>query len=205
MPPISRPRARRGSLDRERIVDAAERIVERRGYESLSMRSLASTLDVAPMSLYGHVRDKDDLLDEIVDRQLASRWEPRIRRDDWHIWVRDAAERLRDLLIAEPAALHVYLSHPVVSPNAVARMDAMLEVLRKAGLSVADAEHAYAALYTYTVGFAALEASRAKNADAPGDDHSLRTRLARFTTGAQFREGLTYLLAGIESVQVAAE
>ncbi len=164
------------------------------------MRALAAELGVAPMSLYGHVRDKDDLLDEVVDRLLESRWKPRVSKVDWRVWIIQAADRLRELLISEPVALHVYLSHPVVSPSAIRRMEMMLEVLATAGLSGADAEHAYAAIHTYTVGFAALEASRAKGAqDSDRSEDPLRSRLSRFTTGTQFRRGLSFLLAGVVS------
>jgi AcrR family transcriptional regulator len=38
----------------------------------MTIRSLAAELGVAPMSLYRHVRDKDDLSDEVVDRFLAT-------------------------------------------------------------------------------------------------------------------------------------
>lgn len=202
--PSTRRRVRRGSLDRAHIIDAAERLVRSGDYEELSMRALASELGVAPMSLYGHIRDKDDLLEEVVDRLLATRWKPRASRSNWREWVREAAERLRNLLIAEPAALHVYLSHPVVSPNAIARMEAMLEVLQSAGLSAEEAERAYAAVHTYTVGFAALEASRAKDKDAKRVQDPLHDRLAHFTTEAQFREGLSYLLAGVDAKRLIA-
>jgi hypothetical protein len=115
-------------------------------------------------------------------------------------WIREGAERLRQLLITEPVALQTYLSHPVTLPNAIARMEAMLDVLRTAGFSPAEAEGAYAAVHTYTIGFAALEASRAANLGGSSDsaDDPLRKRLARFTTAAQFRKGLTYLLEGLD-------
>lgn len=193
----TRTRARRGSLDRSHIVDAAERLVRGGEHGALSMRALAADLGVAPMSLYGHVRDKDDLLEEVVDRLLASCWEPAAPRSDGLRWVGDAAARLRELLITEPAALHVYLAHPVSSPAAIERMEAMLEVLCATGLSEEEAEAAYAAVHTYTVGFAALEASRNRGFAPEGaTPDPLRHRLARFTTSAQFREGLSYLLAG---------
>ena len=193
-----RRRAPRGTLSREQVIDAAERRVRAGEHEMLSMRSLASDLGVAPMSLYGHVRDKDDLLDEVVDRLLASTWEPQVAREDWLAWIRESAERLRDLLIAEPVALQTFLSHPVASPSAIARMEATLDVLGSAGFSPDAAERAYAAVHTYTVGFAALEASRAKHSGSDEVDDPVRMRLARFTTAAQFAEGLTYLLVGLE-------
>jgi AcrR family transcriptional regulator len=104
------------------------------GYEEMSIRSLAASLGVAPMSLYRHIRDKDDLLGEVTDRLLASAWRPAAAEDDWRAWITEAASRLRDFLVSQPAALHVYLSHPVVSPAAIQRMNAMMSVLRRAGL-----------------------------------------------------------------------
>ena len=126
----------------------------------MSIRSLAASLGVAPMSLYRHVRDKDDLLDEVVDRLLAGAWRPAAAEDDWQAWMTEAASRLRDFLVSQPAALHVYLSHPVVSPAAIERMTAMMGVLRRTGIDEETARSAYGALHTYTIGFAALEASR---------------------------------------------
>jgi TetR/AcrR family tetracycline transcriptional repressor len=166
----------------------------------MTIRSLASELGVAPMSLYRHVRDKDDLLDEVVDRLLTRVWQPRADPADWKAWIAEAADKLRNFLVSQPAALHVYLCHPVVSPAAVARMEAAMEVLRRALGDENSAQRAYAAIQTYTLGFAALEASRAgwEPDPKPSKEHELADRLAAFTTRRQFAEGLNYLLAGME-------
>ena len=82
----------------------------------MSIRSLAAELGVAPMSLYRHIRDKDDLLDEVVDRLLAQAWRPAGRcRTAGRPGSSRLAGRLRQFLVTQPAALHVYLRHPVVS------------------------------------------------------------------------------------------
>ena len=193
----SASRAPWGSLSREDIVDAAVTIVEAGGYEEMSIRSLAADLGVAPMSLYRHIRDKDDLLQEVVSRLLAQVWRPAVSEDDWQEWIAEAAASLRQFLVTQPAALHVYLRHPVVSPAAVERMDAMMGVLRQAGLDEQTARAAYGALHTYTIGFAALEASRAGWVAGSGDVTSLAQQLAAYTTTGQFIEGLRYLLEGI--------
>jgi len=190
-------RARWGTIAREDIVRAAVGIVSAGGYEEMTIRSLAAELGVAPMSLYRHIRDKDDLLDEVVDRLLAPAWRPSAAEDDWQAWLIEAAARLRRFLVSQPAALHVYLSHPVVSPAAVERMTAMLGVLRRAGADEATARRAYGALHTYTIGFAALEASRAGWAPSGGDAGGLAQQLAAYTTTGQFMDGLRYLLDGI--------
>jgi AcrR family transcriptional regulator len=106
-----------GTLSRESVVAAALSLVRRRGYEQLTIRALAGELGASPMSLYRHVRDKDDLLDEVVDLLIAEAWLPTAPESDWKTFVSDAADGLRALLVREPAVLQVYLRHPVVSPT----------------------------------------------------------------------------------------
>lgn len=67
MPPSAR-------LDRAAIVDAALRIIERDGVESLSMRRLAADLGSKPMSLYHYVPNKAALL-SLVLGEVAARIE----------------------------------------------------------------------------------------------------------------------------------
>jgi AcrR family transcriptional regulator len=168
------------------------------GFEEMTIRSLAADLGVSPMSLYRHVRDKDDLLEEVVDRLLARSWRPTAAPPGWRAWVAEASDKLRHLLVTRPAALHVYLRQPVVSPAAITRMETMMDVLREAGFDEKSARRAYAAIHTYTVGFAALEASRARWALPEGTPGGMADQLAAFTTPRQFAEGLQYLLDGIE-------
>jgi TetR/AcrR family transcriptional regulator, tetracycline repressor protein len=199
-------RAPWGTISREDIVGAAVKIVSAGGYTELTIRGLAAVLGVAPMSLYRHIRDKDDLLDEVVDRLLAPAWRPSAGEDDWQAWVTEAAANLRHFLVSQPAALHVYLRHPVVSPAAVERMNVMMGILRRAGADERTAERAYGALHTYTLGFAALEASRAGWMPGSSDASGLAKRLAAYTATGQFLDGLRYLLEGIsEQVTTSPE
>ena len=187
-----------GTISREQVVETATAIVRAGGYEEMTIRSLAAELGVGPMSLYRHVRDKDDLLDEVVDRLLAKAWRPSASPRDWQSWVVEAAEKLRHFLVKQPAALHVYLQHPVVSPSAIARMNTMIDVLCTATDDEAKARRAYAAIHTYTLGFAALEASRARRTPADDETDGRALELAAYTSPAQFAEGLRYLLEGIQ-------
>jgi AcrR family transcriptional regulator len=185
----STARARWGTITRSQIVEAAMTVVKAGGYDQMTVRSLAADLGVSPMSLYGHVRDKDDLLDEVVDRLLAKAWRPHSGKDDWRAWVSEAADRLRRLLVSQPAALHVYSRHPVVSPAAIARMKAMMAVLRPAVADEEAARRAYAAVHTYTVGFAALEASRAGWSASGASTDSLASELASWPIGCSYGSG----------------
>ncbi len=58
---------RRGILSRERILATALEIADAHGPDALTMRRVATELGVDPMALYRHVRNKDALLDGVVD------------------------------------------------------------------------------------------------------------------------------------------
>jgi len=191
-------RAGWGTITRDRVVEAAAQTVAAGNFDKMTIRGLAAELHVSPMSLYRHVRDKDDLLDEVVDQMFARSWQPRSDPSDWVAWTKEAAERFRDFLIDQPAALHVYLAHPVLSSTALERMETMFEVLRSAGFDEESARRAYGTIHTYTIGFAALEASRARSMKAGDVDGEIAEQLASYTTPRQFSEGLAFLLDGIE-------
>jgi TetR/AcrR family transcriptional regulator, tetracycline repressor protein len=196
-PGSGRPRAKWGTITREHLVQAATDEVAAGRYEQLTIRNLAARLGVAPMTLYRHVRDKEDLLGEVVDRLLAQSWEPTAPTTDTWEWVMEAADRLRRLLVTQPAALQVFLAHPVTSPAAMARLAAMLDVLRAGGLDEPTARKVYLGVHTYTLGFAALEASRARwLADVPRPADPDTSWLASMTGAQQFNDGLRALIAG---------
>lgn len=202
---MARSRAPRGTISREQVIAAATKIVKAGGYQEMTIRGLAEKLGVAPMSLYRHVRDKDDILDEVVDRILARAWRPSVSEADWQNWIIQAADKLRRLLVRQPAALHVYLRHPVVSPSAVTRMDAIMAVLRGALIDEETARRAYASIHTYTVGFAALESARVGWPPTVAEPNVLAVELASYTTPQQFVDGLRYLILGLQGSSLLPE
>ena len=60
-------RPSRKPLSRKRVLRAAVAHADRHGLEELSMRKLAEVLRVAPMALYRHIANKDDLIDAMID------------------------------------------------------------------------------------------------------------------------------------------
>jgi TetR/AcrR family tetracycline transcriptional repressor len=192
-------RAPWGSISREQVVSAAVTTVRAGGYEQMTIRSLAAELGVAPMSLYRHVRDKDDLLSEVVDRMLSRVWRPRAPESEWRAYVAEANEKLRRFLVAQPAALHVFLRHPVVTPAALERMAALIGVLESGGVPAERSREAYATLHTYTIGCAALQSARKRARSRQRDGRAVvAEQLAALTSEEQFEIGLRYLVEGIE-------
>jgi len=68
------------SYARQVVVATAIAIADTEGMDGVSMRRLAVELDLAPMSLYRYVSDKDDLRTKMLDAALAQ-WKPPERGD----------------------------------------------------------------------------------------------------------------------------
>ncbi len=66
----------------------AVEVADRDGLEGLSMRRLGQELGVDAMALYRHVRNKDDMLDAIVD-VIVGQIERVSPREDWHAALRE--------------------------------------------------------------------------------------------------------------------
>lgn len=58
-------------LDKAGITAAALKLIEKNGYDGLTMAALARSLNVAPSALYNHVTSKDDVL-LLVEDHLAA-------------------------------------------------------------------------------------------------------------------------------------
>lgn len=61
---------RRARLDRETVLTAAEALVDREGYDTLSMTQLAAELDTRVSTLYNHVAGLEELRSEIQLRAM---------------------------------------------------------------------------------------------------------------------------------------
>ena len=59
-------------LARERIVEAAVKIIDDEGLEALSMRRLGAALGVNPMAAYYHVPNKAALYDLVLEALMAA-------------------------------------------------------------------------------------------------------------------------------------
>src|SRR5438309_12081745 len=93
----------RTPLSRDRILDAALRLVDDGGLESLSMRKLGQTLGVEAMSLYNHVANKNEVVTGIVER-VAAEMEPPSASEEWEIAIRKSASSAHEAVRRPPCA-----------------------------------------------------------------------------------------------------
>ena len=64
-------RGRPAVTSRARILTAARRIIDREGWRRLTLRRLSSELGVGTTTLYHHVRDREDLLVQLLNEDAA--------------------------------------------------------------------------------------------------------------------------------------
>ena len=148
---------KRVRLTRQRVISGAMQLADAGGLGSFTMRSLAQSLRVKPMTVYGHIANKDEILDELIDAVFAEIEVPDTR-GPWRDAVRQRARSARAALVRHPWAIGLMESRTTPGPATLRQHDAMLAVLSSAGFSLAMTATAYAMLDSYTYGFALQEA-----------------------------------------------
>jgi AcrR family transcriptional regulator len=151
-----RGRGRRAPLTRDRVVRAAVARADVGGFDSLSMRNLAEDLGAAPMALYRHVANKEDLLDGMIDIVFSEIDVPS-GRSDWKAEMRQRAIATRDALSRHRWANGLMESRASPGPANLRYHNAFTGCLREAGFPFRRAIHAYNAVQSYTYGFALQE------------------------------------------------
>src|SRR4051812_49117977 len=171
---MSRPAPKRAPqrerLSRGRVLAAAMGIADAGGLGSLTIRSLAESLGVKPMSVYHHVANKDAILDGIIDLVFEEIELPP-GDGDWRAEMHARASSARTVLRRHPWAIALMESRTSPGPATLRHHDAVLGSLRAGGLSVELAGHAYAVLDSYLYGFAVQEAGLpVESAEGGGQD-----------------------------------
>lgn len=152
----AKARSSRVRLSRERIVQAAVVLADAGGFDSLSMRNLADELDVAPMALYRHVTNKEDLLDGMVDVVFGEMYPP-VVKGDWKKELRKRGISARAALQRHPWGVGVMESRVHPGEASAVHHNATMGCLREAGFPFREAVHAYNLLDAYTYGFTLQE------------------------------------------------
>jgi AcrR family transcriptional regulator len=120
------------------------------------MRNLADELGAAPMALYRHVANKEDLLDGMVDVVFGEMYPPAIG-DDWKTELRERGISARVTLQRHPWAVGLMETRMHPGPASAVHHNATMGCLREAGFPFRDAVHVYSLLDSYTYGFALQE------------------------------------------------
>lgn len=140
------------SITTPRLIAAAVAIVNQEGAPALTIRRLAADCGLSPMAVYRHVRDKDDLLDRVVEQVVAAGLPELDARQPWRTRLRRLFHSMRELFLDHPGVAVICVSRPT-PVAAVARFyDQVIAALLEGGCSAAEAVHAFDTLLLFTFG-----------------------------------------------------
>jgi len=206
--------SRASELTREDVIDAAAELVAERGYAGLSMRALAQRCGVATMTLYRHVRTKEDLLGALTDRVLAELELPAPGTLTWQEQLATVFRSVHDLLLEHPDVVEIAVRQHVAGEAAYRGAEVVLDALRRAGIEGEAAASAFAALFAFTLGFtqqqlqasgpgAGLAHRQAVLERLPVDDFDNLSRLGGVFllrhSDRHFDDGLDLIIRGLAS------
>jgi AcrR family transcriptional regulator len=214
-PELQRRRRRtRNSLTLDAILDAAEAAAQD-GFESLTIRAVATRLESSPMGLYRYFSTKEELVAALLDRVLG-----RIRLNPkGPDWVEDLvlfARRHRELLTEHPWAIAPLIRNPYPGPNVLPIGEHALEILRRAGMTGERAVALFSGIIALNYGWSSFAVARA--ASNPGGEAltlpaapsqypetvAVAEPMSRYGSDAHYELALAALLGGIEASSRAA-
>ncbi|MEU3453588.1 TetR/AcrR family transcriptional regulator C-terminal domain-containing protein [Micromonospora sp. NPDC006766] len=181
------PRARQSAdgpeLSRERLVRTAIALADAGGLAAVSMRQLAADLGVATMSLYRHVRGRDDLVLAMADTALADAPLPAVPPAGWRARLELLARAQWAIYLRHRWLPHVIsMSRPQPLPNGMAHSEWALRATAGLGLDTQLRWHAALTLMAYVRGIATgLEAqAHAEQDTGLTDEQWMETHEATF-------------------------
>lgn len=202
-------RQTRRGLTTDAVIAAAMAIVDTEGVEALTIRRLAGDCGVSAMAVYRHVRDKDELLDRVVD-EVAAQIRDVPPGGAWQDRLAALFREARRALLDHPGVALVAITRSTPVPAVARFYDRVLAILDEAGWAEPnDAVMAFDALLMFLFGSVLWQTPRKPSErarlirlagmfDEP-TPHLLAhaERLARRNPDRYFEYGLGVIIAGL--------
>ena len=143
-------------LTRQRVLEAALRLLDQEGLEGFSMRKLGALLGVEAMSLYNHVESKRALFDGVIELLIVQAPYPEQPDATPREELCAFANAFRDVLRAHPRVLPLIATSPLRASASLAMLDHLLETLHQAQITGVQSIYALQCLVGFIVGHTLL-------------------------------------------------
>lgn len=164
------------------IVDAALGIVQHEGFDALTMRRVASTLETGPASLYAHVVNKDDLDDLLIGRLCAEIVLPQPDCAQWREQILSVCAQLREQYLRYPGMSRAALAIVPTNTETLRVSEGMLGIMLAGGIDPRTAAWAIDALLLYVNAFCLETSLLQRHAGDEGFAVSRDDMLRRFAS-----------------------
>lgn len=172
MPASKSPRGRTGRpprTSRVEVLEAARRIIDRDGWEKLTVRRLAAEIEVSPMTVYHHIEDRGDLLVQLINDQLAQMTRPELPSSPRERIVA-AGVAAHDALSAQPWIAEVVSTDGFLSRlgnSSIWMVEAIVSGALESGCTTEQAILVFRNIWYFTVGEILVRANtRSRRTDA---------------------------------------
>lgn len=138
-PRSTRDRPAKPPLSEDLILDTALRVLRAEGLDAVTMRRLATELDTGPASLYVYIRNREELLNALLDRLggMVALEEPDPAR--WREQVHRLVADFLHVLEAHRGIARVAIANIPTGENAMRVAENMLSLLLAGGITPQDA------------------------------------------------------------------
>lgn len=184
---MTRSRKESRPLDRAAVLVGALAVVDAEGLEVLTMRRLADSLGVNPMTLYRFAASKDDLLDGLVGLMYEG-VDVDPDAEDWEGELLRFAHEWRTTLLKHPQVIPLVATRPLVVPlarrprAALDLIEKVLKLLSRAGMDHDLAVSCYKAIVSWLIG-EPLTQARTIQDDPDETERAIRLGLQHLPAG----------------------
>ena len=164
------------------------------------MRVLAGELGCGTMSLYSHVKGRDDLIEGIVQALVQRSKIPQIAAKDYDCWqdlMLDVHHAYRDLAFTYPRAFELLALAPFDIFPVAEHLERLVSALGRTGLSTADAYNVFGAFDAYATGFLTVWTRSQRQEKDP--DAAATEFLTSQRRPEAYERGLRVLIRGFEA------
>jgi AcrR family transcriptional regulator len=139
-------------IDYATITTAAIEIADRDGLDAATMRAIAANLGRAPMSLYRHIGNRDDLTELMYDAALGELSTDGNPSAGWRENLTDFLRDFRALYLRHPWVINLG-QRPTLGPNSVRLLEYSLSCVDEPGRTVDQMMDILSTTMQFTIGF----------------------------------------------------
>lgn len=210
--------SKRLNTKQEEIVATALELLDAEGLANLSLRKLASKLNMQAPGLYWHFKNKELLIDYMAEAMLQDEFkelQPCPHDEAWQEWLTNTLRRLRKAMLVRTdgarvvAGAHIY---PAVTLGKL--YEYSLQSLKEAGLTITVCRQVVLTATTYTFGFVIEEQSSPSEEQFAGSAedlmrdfpvaaeamHGAREHALDYNEDTDFNAGLQLIIGGIHTL-----
>jgi AcrR family transcriptional regulator len=193
---------------RDDVLAAAVQLLDEAPETPLTMKRLSTQLGIAPMTLYGYVANKEELLEGVAAALFDGIFADIPADLAWDEQVRCQTLTIHEVVVRHPGLARALRAHRSPNPSLFRVRESMLAALERAGFAPHSALEAMGILTAYAQGFATIQAGAHATDDLP--DRVRRLPVSEFPllhrcaddypahiSNRSFERGLEYLLVGL--------